>query len=817
MDPRPPPDNDDHDDADNNDDDDDDDGRYQRLPPYPYQLVYHHPFHHRDYLHHHQPPPQQHSPRKMQHPPVHVGSSPPPPPPSLHDPRPPPPPPTGMYLYPDYGPPFGPPPPQSRQHHQHHHHHQHPAHHHHHRHAVPTMANMPNYHPLPANYPPLNYYPPSPPGPYHHQPPPPIRYHYDVGRSAASDGAYRYPQEQPGRLPPPSPRVLTTPPVVEYPTTTTTTTTMRTEEREEEEREEGGGGEGRCAVELPMEIPEPSRRTERRRKRRRGGGEAVDEGGRPALADIDDDTDDDDDDDGGMEPMSGDLERRPPLSSPPSASYFDGAEEEGEKEGDTNHAGGTSVVHPALAPVAVVDVAEPAPAVAAEGGARPRIGAGGYSYSTSIVNRGFGSAYSTTGKPDDTDDPTDPVHASEAPPAHHAGATMGRIAVDDEEGGTVPSTVERSVQSYYDRHSSDATFPFDSVLTALEAYRSEHGTLSVLASHPTFAEIVNSLSENGIEDAIDFLWERNFTLLREYKERAGDCDVPFTDETLGSWVVVQRRLFAARMRRREVDTGGKGGCVGISERMQPRLRFIPDETNDKHFDRFERLSGLGFDFTTPMWDVRLRELMEYRSVNGHASPPISYPKLGIWVLNQRFNLKNMPRERVAALDSLGFVWNHNRKNRSNFRWDRQYQELCEYQRQNGHCNVPATYRHSPLGTWVGKQREEYKKLMAKKSSQLDEARINKLNEIGFQWCVQAWTITSWDDRYQALVDFKAKHGHVNIPRNHPFFGNWPVYQRAQYKRYRSGKTSKLTEEKVEKLLRIGFLKTNEASSIGTGD
>ena len=67
---------------------------------------------------------------------------------------------------------------------------------------------------------------------------------------------------------------------------------------------------------------------------------------------------------------------------------------------------------------------------------------------------------------------------------------------------------------------------------------------------------------------------------------------------------------------------------------------------------------------------------------------------------------------------------------------------------SGHCNVPATYRHSPLGTWVGKQREEYKKLKDKKSSQLDNYRIDKLNDIGFQWSLMNWTTVSWDDRFE---------------------------------------------------------------------
>ena len=52
---------------------------------------------------------------------------------------------------------------------------------------------------------------------------------------------------------------------------------------------------------------------------------------------------------------------------------------------------------------------------------------------------------------------------------------------------------------------------------------------------------------------------------------------------------------------------------------------------------------------------------------------------------------------------------------------------------------------------MGKQREEYKKLKAKKASQLDQSRIDRLNEIGFQWTIQNWTITTWDDRYQVSI------------------------------------------------------------------
>ena len=64
-----------------------------------------------------------------------------------------------------------------------------------------------------------------------------------------------------------------------------------------------------------------------------------------------------------------------------------------------------------------------------------------------------------------------------------------------------------------------------------------------------------------------------------------------------------------------------------------------------------------------------------------------------------------------------------------------------------------------------------------------------------------------------MKKFKEKHGHTKIPRNHPDFGNWPVYQKAQYKLFKSGKKAKITKDKVDRLIAIGFLETKEPSTL----
>ncbi|KAL9180410.1 hypothetical protein ACHAXT_008380 [Thalassiosira profunda] len=337
-------------------------------------------------------------------------------------------------------------------------------------------------------------------------------------------------------------------------------------------------------------------------------------------------------------------------------------------------------------------------------------------------------------------------------------------------------------------------FPFGPALSHLHLYqRATGGATFVPVSHPAYSKIMTSLVDAGVEGAASALWEQNLQRLKAYKEKNKDCDVPFTDDPLGKWVERQRKLYADHPQSTSSSEPDKA-----------------DESTARLTSRFAKLTALGFDFTTPTWDTRLRELMAYQKEHGHCSPSLAEPKIGIWCVNQRFNLRDMPKERVAALDAIGFVWNHNRK-RNQAAWDKKYGELLDYKKEHGHCNVPATHRHSKLGNWVGKQREEYKRMKDKKSSQLDMYRIEKLNAVGFKWSLQNYTVVSWEDRFEALKQFKEQHGHCRIPRNHQQFGSWPTYQRSQYRLFKEGKKSKMTQERADKLIEIGFFEIQKGN------
>lgn len=61
-------------------------------------------------------------------------------------------------------------------------------------------------------------------------------------------------------------------------------------------------------------------------------------------------------------------------------------------------------------------------------------------------------------------------------------------------------------------------------------------------------------------------------------------------------------------------------------------------------------------------------------------------------------------------------------------------------------------------------------------------------------------------RYQELKEYKARTGDCNVPmrKGHPQLGEWVGQQRKAYKLKKEEKQSAMTEERMEKLNKIGF-------------
>lgn len=97
----------------------------------------------------------------------------------------------------------------------------------------------------------------------------------------------------------------------------------------------------------------------------------------------------------------------------------------------------------------------------------------------------------------------------------------------------------------------------------------------------------------------------------------------------------------------------------------------------------------------------------------------------------------------------------------------QQEELKRFHATYGHCNVPQKYEENKqLGAWVRTQKQQYKLLAEGKPSHMSQARIELLNELGFEWSGEKRD-KFWSERYAELMDFQQKHNSTRVPDKYP--------------------------------------------------
>lgn len=286
------------------------------------------------------------------------------------------------------------------------------------------------------------------------------------------------------------------------------------------------------------------------------------------------------------------------------------------------------------------------------------------------------------------------------------------------------------------------------------------------------------------------------------------------------------------------------------------------------------------------WRKQFKKLSTYKEKHGHCLVPQVYskdPSLGRWVHNERYKYKkrypalenltqeedviDIPDQRVKSLLSIGFdFYPSNRQNvtyendsqASSFgeiprrhhkirydqekNWMCRYEELVQYKKDYGDCNVPYNYpENSALATWVVSQRVAYKKKiserMKSKTLVLTEKRIELLNKIDFIWDLRSFKqqpkeddqekegkkcYTPWSDKFEELVQYKKEHGDCLVPQSHPTLGTWVKSQRRQHNLHKLEETKEkddlldemrprsrikkdVWEERFQKLDSIGFV------------
>ena len=216
---------------------------------------------------------------------------------------------------------------------------------------------------------------------------------------------------------------------------------------------------------------------------------------------------------------------------------------------------------------------------------------------------------------------------------------------------------------------------------------------------------------------------------------------------------------------------------------------------------FQRKDGMnrqpqeiGFQWTVHQkseWGEMFKKLKAYQQEhNGDCNVPRRYrrdPTLGRWVHWQRNRYKRgmLTKERHDRLESIGFQLTV----REQSGWTEMFKRLQAYQQG------PRGYRPDPhLGTWVSRQRHLYKKGLLLKE------RLDKLEEIGFQWTVLERT--EWTEMFKRLQTYQREHnGSCNVPEQYhpdPQLGNWVQNQRKNHKK------GSLLKERHDQLQAVGF-------------
>lgn len=130
-------------------------------------------------------------------------------------------------------------------------------------------------------------------------------------------------------------------------------------------------------------------------------------------------------------------------------------------------------------------------------------------------------------------------------------------------------------------------------------------------------------------------------------------------------------------------------------------------------------------------------------------------------------------------------------------------------------NIPPTQANKQLNAWVRTQKTQYKMLREGKSNHMSQIRINYLNDIGFEWSGEKRD-KFWMDRYNELVEYQNKFGNTRVPDKYaaaPQLHSWVSLQRRQMKLRKEGKNTKLSEERVQLLEKVGLeCKIRESST-----
>ena len=357
----------------------------------------------------------------------------------------------------------------------------------------------------------------------------------------------------------------------------------------------------------------------------------------------------------------------------------------------------------------------------------------------------------------------------------------------------------RNCRELFEKLNDALTATWDMYYASAKQYYQENGNLEVPARYITEegyalgswlnnqkairkGTIVGKLTEDQIQkldsigmiwDSLDYFWEQNFKLAKEYYLTCGNLDIPTNYKStdgkhLGNWILRQRQLY---------------------------------KSNSLTDEQIKKLDSIGMDWMDRMdrvWENGFIEAKNYSEEYGNLSVPKNYRSntdfpLGIWIQRQRSLYKNkkISDDRVKRLTDVGMNWNPDN-------WESRFDLTKQYYEEHGNLNI--SQKEIIQGVWLGKWIVSQKKAMQEGKlthEQIEMLKTLPMEEVGRK-------DNRWWSMYEEAKKYYLKFGHLNVPMDYltssgKKLSDWIIRQRRNYK------LGKMPLEHKEKLDDIGFV------------
>ena len=356
----------------------------------------------------------------------------------------------------------------------------------------------------------------------------------------------------------------------------------------------------------------------------------------------------------------------------------------------------------------------------------------------------------------------------------------------------------RNCRELFEKLNDALTATWDMYYASAKQYYKENGNLEVQARYITEegyalgswlnnqkairkGAITGKLTENQIKkldsigmiwDSLDYFWEQNFKLAKEYYLTYGNLDIPTNYRSkdgkhLGNWILRQRQLYKSN---------------SLTDEQTSKL----DSIGMDWMDRVDRI-----------WENGFVEAKNYSEEYGNLSVPKNYRSktnfpLGIWIQRQRSLYKNnkISEDRIKRLTDICMNWYPDD-------WESRFDLVKQYYEEHGNINI--SQKEVIQGVWLGKWIVSQKKAMD--SGKLTDHQVQMLKTLPMEEVGRK--DNRWWSMYEEAKKYYLKFGNLNIPKDYltsdgKRLSDWIIRQR------RSFKMGKMTSEHKKQLDDIEF-------------